>query len=273
MDYSVLMSVYADENPAFLKQSIESIVNQSYPAEQFVLVKDGPLSDDLEEVIQTYYQKNAGLFTFVSLKDNMGLGVALDRGIDACRNELIARMDSDDLSLPLRCEKQIYWFKTTKDLCLLGTNVDEFYDIPEKIVTSRIVPAEYKEIRRFARRRNPFNHSTVMFKKSAVVRCGGYGNIRYRQDYDLFSRMINQGCYALNLNESLVLFRSDANNYIRRKSWKYCKSCMDVGYRNWRRGYCSLWDLLFVICAQTAMHVMPMGIMKLVSDNFLREKQ
>lgn len=271
--YSVLMSVYHLNSPEELKQSIDSMLNQTIKAEQFVLVEDGPIADELSSVIEGYRVNNKSLFTLVKLSENQGLGKALDAGLLQCRNDLVARMDADDISLPERCEKLLKLFEANPKLAIAGTNINEFYDDPSKVVSSRVVPNDYKSICKFMKRRSPFNHSTVMFRKSEVLRCGGYGKMRRKQDLDLFARMINMDCYALNINESLLLFRSNEGNYKRRKSWEYCKSYIDVMRENYKRGYCSLIDLAFVTVGQVIMHVAPMGVMKFLSDKFLRKQR
>lgn len=268
----MLMSVYKKDTPEHLRESIESMLGQTVLCEQFVIVQDGPLGEELESVIKEYATAQPELFTVVPLEQNIGLGRALDEGLKMCRNNLVARMDADDISLADRCEKLLKLFEQNPKLGLAGTNIDEFYDDPEHIVSSRVVPSDYDSIRKFIRRRSPFNHPTVMFRKSEVLRCGGYGQMRRKQDYDLFSRMINMDCYALNINESLLLFRSNEGNYKRRKSWEYCKSYIDVQKANYKRGYCSLWDLTVVTAGQTFMYIAPMGVMKWVSDRFLRKR-
>lgn len=269
--YSVLMSVYYKDTPSELRQSIDSMLNQTVACDQFVLVEDGPIGKELSDVIESYKNEHETLFTVMKLKENSGLGKALDAGLEACTNELVARMDADDISLPTRCEKLLNLYEDNPKLSLAGTNIDEFYDDPENIVSSRVVPSDYESICKFMRRRSPFNHPTVMFKKSEVIRCGGYGRMRRKQDLDLFARMINMNCYALNINESLLLFRSNEGNYKRRKSWEYCKSYIEVEHENYRRGYCSLWDLTVVTIGQVVMHIAPMGVMKKLSDTFLRK--
>lgn len=271
--YSVLMSVYNKTLVDELKQSIDSMLNQTVLCNQFVLVEDGPININLESLIEDYSKKNEGLFTVVKLKNNSGLGIALDAGLAECNNELVARMDSDDISLPDRCEKLLNLFENNPKLALAGTNIDEFYDSPDNVVSSRVVPSDYENIVKFIKRRDPFNHPTVMFKKSEVIRCGGYGAVRWRQDFNLFSRMINMGCYALNIDESLLLFRSNEDNYKRRKSWGYCKSYIEVVKENYKRGYCSLWDLIFVTMGQMIMFIMPLCLMKFLSDKLLRKKK
>jgi len=271
--YSVLMSVYYKERRDYLKTSIDSMLSQTLLPEQIVIVKDGLLTKELDELIEGYFIENPNLFTIVPLEKNLGLGKALDEGLKYCRNELVARMDSDDISLPERCEKQIKAFVKNPDLCLVGTMIDEFYDDPHNIVSSRIVPTEHDDIVKFMRRRSPFNHPSVMFRKSEVIRCGGYGTFRRKQDLDLFSRMINNGCRTENINESLLLFRSNEDNFKRRKSWSYCKSYIDVQYAIWRRRHCSLFDLIYVVLGQAVMYISPMWFLKWLSNNFLRKNR
>lgn len=268
--YSVLISLYDKEKPDYLKASIESMLSQTLKPDQIVLVKDGPLNSELDQVIDFYVNQNPGLFTVVELKNNVGLGKALDEGLKYCKNELVARMDADDISLPERCEFQVKEFINNPDLSIVGTMIDEFYDDPKNIISSRIVPTSHEEIKKFIRRRSPFNHPTVMFKKSDVIKCGGYGNLRRKQDLDLFSRMINSGCKGANINQSLLLFRSNEDNYKRRKSWSYCKSYIDVQIKIWKRGHCSIFDLIYVIIGQLVMYLSPMWFLKWISNNFLR---
>lgn len=172
----------------------------------------------LEEIIDTYKRSNEKLFTVISLTENMGLGWALDKGLEVCRNDLVVRMDSDDISLSERCEKEFALFEKEPDLAIIGLNIDEFWEDPKDIKCSRIIPSEPEEIRKKIGRIKPFSHPTVMYKKSEVLRCGGYGKMRRKQDRDLFSHMINMGCKARNINEFLLLFRSNADNYKRRKA-------------------------------------------------------
>jgi hypothetical protein len=120
------------------------------------------------------------------------------------------------------------------------------------------------------KRRSPFNHPTVMYKKSEVIRCGGYGKMRRKQDLDLFSRMINNGCYAENIDKSLLLFRSNIDNLKRRKSWSYCKSYIYVQYKIWKRGHCSFNDLVYVIIGQFFLLFAPIGLVKKISKKYLR---
>lgn len=268
--YSVLMSVYYKENPEFLKASIQSMINQTLKPDEIVIVKDGVLTEELDEIIERFIKIEPYLFKIVALKKNIGLGRALDEGLKNCKNELVARMDSDDISLPDRCATQCELFTKKPELSIVGTIIDEFYDEPDNIVSSRIVPTKHEDIVKFIRRRSPFNHPTVMFKKSDVIRCGGYGYLRRKQDLDLFSRMINNNCKSANINKSLLLFRSNEDNFKRRKSWSYCKSYIDVEYAILKRGHCSINDFLVVSTGQIVMFLSPLWMLKILSNKFLR---
>jgi len=266
------MSIYKKDNPAYLEESISSMLCQTYPPEQFVIVKDGPLTEGLELVLKKYTETNLNLFTIVENRENLGLGRALDMGIKSCRNELVARMDADDISLPTRCEKEVKCFNLDMQLDIVGTYINEFYEDKNVTHSSRLVPLEHGEIVKFARRRSPFNHPTVMYKKSAVLRCGGYGATKRKEDLFLFTEMVNNGCKAKNIPEALLLYRSNPDNLKRRKTWTNCKEYIEVIYGNYKKGYSSFWDLLYVIIAQLFFFLMPVSLVKIASNVLLRSK-
>lgn len=268
-NYSVLMSLYDKENPDWFKASMESMLNQTIEPNEIVLVLDGPITGKLQKVVKQYKDSKRTV-KILPLPENIGLGKALDKGLTVCSNQLIARMDTDDISLANRCEKQLLEFEKNPNLAIVGTNIDEFYNDPNSVVSSRVVPSTNEEIRKFIKRRSPFNHPTVMFKKEAVVSSGGYGTLRRKQDLDLFSRMINEGYEAKNINESLLLFRSNEDNFKRRKSWSYVKSYIIAQYTIWKRGHCSTWDFLYVLAGQLTFYILPIPILKKISNKYLR---
>ena len=247
------------------------MINQTLKPNQIVIVKDGKLTDDLNEVIRKYQAAYPNLFTIVTLENNVGLGKALNEGLKRCKNELVARMDTDDISVRERCELQVQEFIKNKKLSIVGTIIDEFYEDPNDTVCTRVVPIKHEDILRFSRRRNPFNHPTVMYKKSDVMNCGGYGDYRRNQDFDLFIRMLNSGYIAYNIDKSLVLFRANQDNLKRRKSWAKCKSYTTMMYSFWKKGYSSLTDLFVVTVSQLIIFISPLWLMKWISDTFLRK--
>lgn len=271
MKYSVLMSVYAKDNPEYLKIAIESMINQTAAPEQFVLVIDGAVPAKIETVINQY-RKKADLFTVVKLEQNEGLGHALNIGLQYCRNELVARMDADDISLPERCKKELECFQKDKKLDICGCNIDEFEGNPDNIQTSRIVPSDYEQIKRFMRRRQAFNHPTVIYKKTAVIKAGGYKALKRKEDFDLFSRMLSAGDYAKNLNESLYLYRVNQENYRRRQSRDNFRSAIYVYWRHLKREGCSLWDFMLISISELFFFLAPYPIVKMVSNKFLRKR-
>jgi glycosyltransferase involved in cell wall biosynthesis len=271
--YSVLMSIYHKEKLDFFIKSVESMLRQSIKPDEIVIVKDGPLTPELDQAINKYENQDPRLFTIVPLEKNLGLGLALNEGLKKCRNDLVARMDTDDISLENRCELQLKEFEKNPMLSICGTMIDEFYDTPENIVTSRIVPLLHDDIVKFGRRRSPFNHVTVMFKKDDVLSCeGGYHDVHRKEDIDLFVRMVNQGCLGININKSLVLVRSNKDNFERRKSWPNCKSYIKVIYNFWKKGYSSTTDLIVVVIGQMVMFLSPVWMLKILSNRILRGK-
>lgn len=269
--YSVLMSLYVKEKPEYLKQSIESMLNQTILPDEIVIVKDGPLTNELDKVLIEYKTKHHKLFNIVSSEKNLGLGLALNLGLEHCRNELVARMDTDDISLPDRCEKQLKEFKIDSKLVLVGTMIDEFNDNPKETISSRVVPTMHEDIYEFAKRRSSFNHPTVMYRKSKVIECGGYSNLRRNQDVDLFGRMLFAGHKAKNINESLLLFRSNSDLFKRRKSWENTKSYIDTIYKLWKMGFSGFKDYLFVLIGQTVMFLSPISIQNWLYKKLLRK--
>lgn len=269
--YSVLMSLYVKEKPEYLRSAIDSMLGQTVPADQIVIVKDGPLTQELETVLAEYTEKHPELFTIVPSEVNLGLGKALNLGLEHCRNELVARMDTDDIAKPHRCEKQLVAFAANGELDLLGSSVDEFHTTPEQVVSRRVVPTEHKDIYEFAKRRSAFNHPAVMYKKSKVLGVGGYGDLRRNQDVDLFGRMLFSGCVAGNIEESLLFFRSNDALAQRRKSWENTKSYIDTIKKFWKMGYSSFGDYALIAVAQTGMFLMPVKLQHWVYKTFLRK--
>jgi glycosyltransferase involved in cell wall biosynthesis len=222
--YSVLMSVYHKEKPEYLKQAIESIQAQTYPTDDFVLVCDGPLNSELDAVITTKQQEMNGVLKVYRLDKNEGLGNALNAGINHCKNELVARMDSDDVAYPNRCEKQIDVFNTHPEVSICSGIVEEFTTDPEVVDARRALPETNAKIMEFAKKRNPFNHPCVMYKKSAVEAAGSYKDFYLLEDYYLWLRMLMAGYQGYNIQEPLLHMRAGSDMYMRRAGWKYAKT-------------------------------------------------
>lgn len=222
--YSVLMSVYYKEKAEHLCEAMNSIWNQTIPTDDFVLVCDGPLNAELDTVIDEMQLSHPDTLRVVRLKMNSGLGNALSIGIKQCKNELVARMDSDDISRPDRCEKQLSIFRDNPEVCVVSGIVEEFSESIEVIEGRRIPPERQEQILAFAKKRNPFNHPCVMYKKNAVEAAGGYQDFYLLEDYYLWIRMLQNGCVGYNLQVPLLWMRAGSDMYKRRAGWKYAKS-------------------------------------------------
>lgn len=222
--YSVLMSIYYKEKPEYLVLAIESMINQTIPPDEIVLVEDGPLTDELYAVIDKYMEKYSGLIHKVVNKTNLGLGLALNNGLTHCKNELVARMDTDDISLPKRCEEQLEIFKANSNVDIVGGDIAEFIDKETNIVGRRTVPIGDEEIKEYMKYRCAFNHMAVMFKKQAVLKVGGYKDWFWNEDYYLWIRMLENGCTFANTGTVLVNVRTGADMYSRRGGRKYFES-------------------------------------------------
>lgn len=187
--FSVLMSVYAREQSAYLKEALRSVFEQTVPPSEVVLVKDGPLTTELEAVIASFAGRYKSL-KIVALTQNMGLGNALNVGLSACTYRLVARMDSDDLSLPGRFEAQLRVFDEYPDVSVVGGWISEFDKDPKDIISYRKLPQTDRELKLICQLKNPLNHMTVMFSKKDVLNAGGYQHFYLFEDYWLWVRMI-----------------------------------------------------------------------------------
>ena len=265
--YSVLMSLYKKEKPEYLRLALDSMLNQTVPPDEIVLVEDGPLTDELYAVLEEYQEH----LHIVKNEKNLGLGLALNVGLRECRNDLVARMDTDDCSKPDRCEKQLARFAEKPYLAMVGSHIDEFVGEISNVVSQRIVPTSSEEIYEFAKKRSAFNHPAVMYSKTAVIENNGYSDLKRNQDVDLFGRMQFNGYKAENIDEALLWFRSSDELAKRRKSWENTWSYIATIRKFWKMGYSSFTDYAIVGIAQTGMYLMPVSVQNFVYKKFLRK--
>ncbi len=232
-DYSVLMSVYKNDNTDFLKQSIDSILNQTVPTDDFVIVIDGPISDEISNLLNNYREISGGVIKLVPFKENRGLGKALCDGITYCTHDIVMRQDGDDISLPNRAEIQLKLMADTSSDIVSGT-VSEFEDDTSVIKGARVLPSTHEEILKFSKKRNPFNHPAVLFKKNAVIEAGNYSEEYHLfEDYYLWIRMLMAGFKGSNTRETVVYMRVDGKTMLRRGGKKYASDM--ISFHKWLR--------------------------------------
>ena len=271
VDVSILMSVYIKEKPEYLRTSLKSAINQTVRVKEIVLVLDGPITDQLQSVIEESQKECSDLIKLIPLKENVGLGKALAIGVEKCKYDLVARMDTDDIMIPTRIEKQIAEFTSDLDLTIVGSNIDEFYDSPESIVGRRVVPETNEEICNFSKKRNPFNHMTVMFKKSAVLDVGNYQPMMGFEDYYLWVRLLKAGYKGKNIQESLVFARTGEDMYARRGGKKYFLNGLKGRKAIYQAGLGSMSDYLISCSAHVVVSLLPNKIRGQIYENKLRK--
>jgi glycosyltransferase involved in cell wall biosynthesis len=207
--------VYRGDRPDFLRRAFRSSVDdQTLRPDEVVVVRDGPVSADLARAMAELAEASPVPVVTVELERNMGLAYALERGLEACAHDVVARMDADDISLPERFSRQLALISGGLDL--VGTGMYEFADEVGTIGGRRTPPVGADAISRYARFHDPFNHPTVVYRRAAVQRAGGYLPLGLMEDYYLFARMIQSGARVENLPEPLVMYRVSAGAYARR---------------------------------------------------------
>lgn len=269
-NYSVLMSVYYKEKPEYLRQSVESLFSQTVPTDDFVLMCDGPLTDELNNVISELQQKHGDVLRVVRLEENRGLGSALNCGLHKCKNELIARMDSDDIAPTYRCELQLNKFREDPELAIIGGAIDEFEGTPFNVISHKSMPEEHEEVLRYARIRNPFNHPTVMFRRSVVLAVGGYPDNSLHEDYALWGNMLMSGVKCCNLPETLCFMRVDDGLYDRRGGWPYLRLAIKLRWQLYKSGLYTMWSFLWVVSGLTIVCLVPNFVRKVIYKLVLR---
>ena len=265
------MSVYFKEKPEWLDNSIKSMLEQTIIPNEFVIVEDGKLTNELYSVLDKYIKKYPNIFKIVKIEKNGGLGPALKRGIEECKNEYIARMDSDDYCLPNRIEKEFEIFEKYPELGMVGTNVAEFTNSINNIVSIVILPETNEEIINFSKKRNPFRHPSILFKKSSVLKAGNYREYYLCEDYDIWLRMIRSGCKCYNIQEILTFMRISDDFYKRRGGIKYLKSINKFKKEQMKVGYFTKIEYFKSIVPHAIICLLPNILRELIYKKYLRK--
>ena len=269
--FSVLISVYKKEKAEYLKRALQSVINQTLKPTEIVIVKDGPLTKELDDCIEDFQKQNSKLFKILSFKENRGLGLALRDGVKACKYEYIARMDSDDISKLDRFEKQFNYLQEHPETALLGTWITEFSKDENNPDTVTKLPCIHQTIIKFAKRRNPFRHVTVVLKKSAVIQSGNYRDFLWFEDYDLFVRILQKGYIAANIPECLVNVRADKDMFARRGGWQYLKQDCKFQKQLLKTKFICKTDFLINITIRSIVRLIPNKVRSYLYKKILRD--
>lgn len=255
--FSVLMSLYIKEKPEYFDECMKSILANTVLPNEIVIVLDGPITDELSMVLDKYVGKNPELYNVVPLETNQGLGLALREGILHCKNELVARMDTDDICRSDRFELQLREFEQNPKLDICGSHIAEFDEAPDKIVAKRIVPLDDEAIKKYQKKRDGFNHMTVMYKKTSVINAGNYQSCLLMEDSLLWANMFVNGCIAKNIDECLVFARIGKDMFERRGGLNYFKKYKRGRKRIYKTGFISWWNYQYTVVIQFIIAMLP----------------
>lgn len=268
LNFSVLLSVYKNENASFLEHALISLlVDQTLKPTEVILVKDGPLTTDLHDLIDNWENQFPGILRTVSLKKNEGLGRALNTGLAHCKYDWVFRMDTDDYCLPDRFEKQIKYIQDNPDVVLLGSSTEEFDSNLEKSLGLRNPPTSHNEILYYAKKRNPFNHMTVALRKDVIQQVGGYQHHLYMEDYNLWIRVIAAGYKVANLSDVLVNVRGGGSMIKRRKGLVYIKSELQLAKLKIEHKIDSSMSAYLTLILRSIPRLLPTSILSQVYKN------
>lgn len=262
MDYSILQSVYKNDKPDFLNECFLSLQELTVKPVKIILVKDGEISQELNNIILQW--KNKLPLEVVGYEENKGLAYALNYGLQYVQTEYVARMDSDDICCKDRFTKQIDYLERNPDVVLLSGYINEFNNDPNIIVSTRKVPLEYDEIKEYLKKRNAFNHMAVMFKKTAIIEAGGYQQVPYFEDYDLWIRVVQKGFKVANIPEILIKARIGNDMIGRRHGFAYSKHEIFFLKRQLSNDFITKKEYNKLLFLRVPVRLLPKGILKLV---------
>ncbi|MDE5977864.1 MAG: glycosyltransferase [Turicibacter sp.] len=251
-------------------QSLDSIFSQTVLPNEVVLVIDGPITSELKTVVDEELAKHSAL-KVIPLAQNGGLGKALNEGLKYCTNELIARMDTDDIAKPDRFEKQLEIYSKFQDVDVVSSWVDEFVGSPDNIISTRKLPQYQYEIFRYGKYRCPINHPSVMFKKECALFAGGYQHFPLFEDYYLWVRMLLNGAKFYNIQESLVLFRTSSDMYKRRGGIRHAIDELKFQNHIRKLGFINFGQFMFNVSVRFITRIVPNNFRKMIYQKFLRK--
>lgn len=266
------MGIYSKVDPSFVRQSLLSILNQTHPPKQMIIVKDGLLTESQEKVLSEFTEKAKKIsFEIVEFKQNRGLGAVYEEAMKHCSYEYAGTVDADDIAAPEKNETIMRFMLDHPEYDAVGCNALEFEDNPDNIVARRVLPETHEEIEKFAHGRCPMQQPTVLFKVESVRATGSYRKSPLTEDYDLYIRMLENGCKFYNIQDFMFLTRVDKDYYKRRGGLSYLKKIMAFKLRHYKSGFFSTKEFIKTAGSSLIVCLMPSSIRNLVYKKFLRK--
>ena len=272
MTISVLMSTYYRENPDYLDAAMKSIwTEQTRKPDQIVLVEDGPLTQQLDVVVEKWKNAIGASFTVVANNQNKGLSYALNDGLAYCKGDVVVRMDTDDLAYPARIEEEVRCLDEHPDISVVGSWIVEFVDSTDNVVSIKKAPETSEQIFRFGKKRNPVNHPSVAFRKDVIVNNGGYPHFYLFEDYCLWVTLLSKGVRFYNIQKPLLWFRVSKDMYARRGGMKYAMSELKVQRYIHQIGYITFYEMVRNCCMRSLGRLIPNSLRGYIYKKLLRE--
>lgn len=261
MSFSVIMSIYKSDVPELVRMALDSLLQQTLLPNEIVIVGDGPVPAALElEVESLKLRVESEMLpievTYLPQEQNRGLGEAMRIAAENAKHDYVARMDSDDICLPDRFEKQMKCFEEDPELSLVGGMITEFDGEPENIIAKRVLPLDDVGIKKMMRGRCAVNHVTVIFKKADLLRSGNYQPYWLQEDQYLWARMMEHGCKFRNIPDVVVNVRSGKDQIARRSGWRFYKSVVRVFWYMYRHGLISFGYFLYICTIRGVVQVL-----------------
>ncbi len=273
LGFSVLLSLYHKENFLALDQCFQSIwKDQTIQPDEIIMVLDGPIGEELSQCVQKWQRIIGKSLRVIPLSQNVGLGKALNKGLEHCSNEWVFRMDTDDICVEKRFEYQLQFIKNNPNVVLFGGQILEFDKNVNDANKLKPVPEEYSDILSFSKKRNPFNHMTVAYKKSIILSLHGYQHHLFMEDYNLWLRVISKGYEVANLSQVLVYARVGNGMHARRRGSEYIKSEKQLLDLKIALKTQSLISAYVTFILRSFFRFLPSNLLGFVYNNLLRKK-
>ncbi|HBH7053684.1 TPA: glycosyltransferase [Morganella morganii] len=264
--FSVLMSVYQKESPVFFDECLHSLYIQTVTPTEVIIIIDGQITNELEFVIQEW--KNKLPIKPIRLQENIGLGKALNIGLDHCSFEWVFRMDTDDICVYDRFEKQINYIEKNPDVSLVGGSIEEFSEDLKTSLGIRSIESNHNDIVLYAKKRSPFNHVTVAFKKSVIQKIGGYQHHLFMEDYNLWIRLLSKNYVTHNLPDILVNVRAGSSMISRRRGLIYVKSEIQLVKLKLDLNFDNKCSGIYIFSMRSIARLLPLTILKYLYKKF-----
>jgi len=269
VNISVVLPTYGGDDPDALREAIESIVSQTRVPDELVIVRDGPVPEANQTILDNF-ESEYSFVQHVPLAENQGRALARKVGVERCQGDVVAMMDADDLCISRRLERQATYLQDNPEVDVVGAQLLEFDPENGEKLGVRTLPTDHKEIRDLAKSRSPVSQSTVMFRRSAALDAGNYRDVDRMEDYGLWVRMLANGARFANIPEVLVKARTGKKMYERRAGLEYAREELRLQREFIAVGFISPLQALRNVALRVPIRFVPNAIRAYVYETLFR---